>query len=78
MSRHMHTPSWTRDIERYSKEEFQELYGVEICDDGTVFDPVTNKTFPTLADWAIAESEYENMDVGEEYGHGKQVYDDYY
>ena len=76
MNRHAHS-KWHSDYERYTKEEFQELYGVEINEDGTVFDPVTNKTFPSLAEWAIAENEYESMDSSEEYGHGKQAYDDW-
>lgn len=50
------------DIQIYSSEQLIELYGIEINEDGTVFDPAENKTFATIIEWATWIDEQEADD----------------
>jgi hypothetical protein len=68
------------DIRRLSPEELIELYGIDIGENGTVFDPTENQHFATLEQWAeyIAQQEDDNN-----YGtfikrNGKGRFDDEY
>lgn len=68
------------DIRRLPVEELQELYGIEVDYDGTVYDLTEMQEFDTLEDWAtfIADQEQEDnfgtkMKIG-----GRQPFDDEY
>ncbi len=83
MSRHHHIAADTahqvqHDVQHLSHEELNRLYGIEVLDDGSVYDPTYSQHFKTLGDWVAFEAEQDEMDYSEEYGHGKQTYDDYY
>lgn len=83
MSRYYHTVSndvdhILHDYRHLPVDEFKMLYGIEIEEDGTVYDPVLNKEFPSIPDWAKEEAEIEEMETGHEYGHGKETHEDYF
>ena len=40
------------DVKQMSPEDRQEIYGVEVLDNGTVQDHVEGKTFQNIATWA--------------------------
>lgn len=68
------------NVKKMSNEELVNLYGVEISEDGSVFDPTENRKFKDIDEWAmfIAEQEDENN-----YGHldkfaRRNVFDDDY
>lgn len=59
MSRHHYVHSHEADNIHHDrktlpKEEFERLYGIDLNEDGSVYDTVTNMSFTTLEDW-IAE-----------------------
>ena len=65
---------------KLSKEELSDLYGIELHDDGTIFDPVENRKFKSLAAWLDFAEEQEQDD---RYGSfektgGSRYYDDEY
>lgn len=80
MSRnHVHSQGRvTNDLQRLSEEQLLELYGIEIYDDGMVYDPAEDKWFDDLIEWAKYIDDLENE---ENYGSfskigGKQGFDD--
>lgn len=83
MSRHHHVHAHdvahiVNDINRMSSpEEIRMVYGIEVNDDGTVFDPTYNRTFATVTDWADFSVEQDEVDYMEEFGHGKYQYGEY-
>lgn len=50
------------DIDHSNPEELMHLYGIEIYEDGTVFDPVENRKFNTVYEWAEWQSKEEEWD----------------
>lgn len=83
MSRHHHRAAETagtiqHDIQHLPKEEIELMYGIQINEDGTVYDSAYDKVFRTIGEWISFETEFDEMDYSEEFGHGKQLYDDYY
>lgn len=65
---------------KLSTEELYEIYGVELNEDGTVFDTIERKKFKTLAAWMQHAEEQERED---QYGSfektgGRYSYDDEY
>jgi hypothetical protein len=45
-------------------DELHDLYGIEIDEfDGTVFDPVDNKTFKDVIEWSLYLKDQENEDM---------------
>jgi len=83
MSKHHVSDTHSRvlnDVRRLSHEQLVELYGIDIDNDGSVFDPTENQQFDTLEDWARFISE---RDSDDNYGSfvkrgGKHRYDDEY
>lgn len=66
------------DIQFLSKEEIETTYGIQINDDGTVYDSAYDKTFANIGEWIEFETEFDEMDYSDEFGHGKQdYYDDF-
>ena len=60
----------THDYNTMNKIDFENLYGVELIEDGGVYDPVVNKNYDTFGEWAEAQVEEEEED---EYAHPQQV-----
>lgn len=52
-----------RAIQTMSSEEVEQYYGVEINEDGTVFDVCEGKVFDTLVEWALFMDESEDAIV---------------
>ena len=83
MSRHLHhavssdVEHILHDVNHLPKEEISSLYGFEIMEDGTVFDPVANRYFESISVWATFEAEQDEMDYSEHFGHGKQTHEDF-
>lgn len=82
MSRHHHVHAnevthVVNDVRRLSVEEAQITYGIEIHEDGSVFDPTYNRKFTTIGEWAEFSVEQDEMDYAEEFGHSKQTHSDY-
>lgn len=83
MSKHHVSDLQTRvlnDVHRLSPEELADLYGIDIAEDGVVFDPTENQRFDTLEAWADFIARQENDD---NYGafikrNGKSRFDDEY
>ncbi len=66
------------DIQRLSHEELEQLYNIEIDEDGSVFDQTLNSSFETLEEWA---QHIDDQEDDENYGTftkigGRQPYDD--
>lgn len=84
MSRHHHAAVTSdvyhilHQIKHMPKEEAEQLHGITMNDDGSVFDPTFNKKFESLSEWAEWNAEQDEMEFSEAFGHGKQDYDDYY
>lgn len=82
MSKHYnsHSSRVMVDIHTLEVDELQDLYGIEINEDGTVYDLTEFKEFETLADWAnyiVAIEEEENYGTVLKIG-GKLLFDDEY
>lgn len=63
MSRHhvSHTKDrLLRDVQALSAEELKTLYGVEVEEDGRVFDTTENRYFQDLTEWAVYMAEQED------------------
>jgi len=83
MSRHHHIHAHevthvVNDVKNLSRDEVERIYGIEIKEDGSVFDPTYNRSFISIGEWADFSFEQDEMDYTEGFGHGKQTYDDYY
>lgn len=81
MSRHLASDNFGSiqyDIKHLPTEEVERIYGININTDGTVYDAAYDKTFNSLQEWMNFEADLDDMEYSEEYGHGKQEYDDYY
>ncbi len=82
MSRHLHhaissdVEHVLHDINHLSAEEVETLYGIVVEEAGIVFDPVENKRFSSISEWAEFEAELDEMEFSESFGHGKQEYGD--
>lgn len=64
MSKHYnsYTPdSVTRAIIHMSIEEIAEHYGIEIAEDGRVYDPMDNRRFDSVTEWALYMDEVEQQ-----------------
>ena len=71
---------YLRDVKAMSKEELINLYGIDIEDDGRVFDSTENRYFDSLTAWAIYMAEQENDDMYGSFtkiGHKGRFDDDY-
>lgn len=83
MSRHHHIHASevshvVNDITSMSAAEAKVVYGIEIRDDGSVYDPTYSREFETVGQWADFSFEQDEMEYTEEFGHGKQAHGDYY
>lgn len=83
MSRHHHAAVETaetilHDYKHLSPSEFANQYGLELRSDGSVYDVAYGQKFSSLNDWIEFEVEQEEMSYSEDYGHGKQTYEDFF
>ncbi len=83
MSRHHHVHASevthvVNDVRALPKEDAERIYGIELREGGTVFDPTYNREFASIGEWADFSYEQDEMEYGEEFGHGRQTHDDYY
>lgn len=72
------------DIEHLTAQELTKLYGIEFFEDpdskiGRVFDPVSQKEFPSLLDWSAAQAEEDEWsdlsnDADNLYGYDEEYY----
>jgi hypothetical protein len=65
MSKHQIIHSQSRvlkDVAALPPQDLIQLYGIEIAEDGTVYDPTENQKFKSLAEWAefVAVTDDEN------------------
>ncbi len=58
------------EISRLSKEDVKSIYGIDMLEDGKVFDPTYDKTFDTVGEWAAFNVEQDDVEY-EEHFHGK-------
>lgn len=80
--RHHSNPLYTimGDVMTMTEAELEELYGIEISEDGSVYDLAEFKEFKTVTDWARYMDSLEDDDNYSSFtkiGH-KQSYDDDY
>lgn len=75
---HAHT-SVVFDIQTKSVEELEQLYDIEIGEDGSVYDPCEMREFESLAAWAI-DLEQQEKTAGRSFEKrsGKHAFDDEY
>lgn len=80
MSKHQVQPQTNvlHDIECMSDEELQDKYGIEIYEDGVVYDPFEEAEFDDITEWANYTADLEEDD---NYAqpikiNGKQRFDD--
>lgn len=70
----------TINVLKLSVEELQETFGIEVDEDGTVYDPVEDRSFATIIAWKYFtdQQEQDEMRGGKEYFGGRYGYDDEY
>ena len=66
----------TINVFKLSAAELYDLYGVELDDDGSVYDPVENKEFSSVATWKAYIDEQEGGGSHIEKFGGRYSYDD--
>lgn len=81
MSKHYssYTPdSVTRAIKTMSIEEIADQYGIEISDDGTIYDPMDQRQFDSIVEWALYMDEVEQqaMFAASYHGNTRYAFDD--
>ncbi len=60
------------DINHMSREDAERMYGIEFKEDGRVFDPMYNRGFKTLAEWAEFNIEQDEFEYAEDINHHKE------
>lgn len=68
------------DVRTLPPQELTELYGIEISDDGSVFDPTENRRFEDVAEWAqyiASQDDDDNYSSFSKIG-GRHAFDDEY
>lgn len=64
------------NIFKMDSDELYDAYGIELDEDGTVYDPVEDKEFTSLATWkAYADQQEQGATKFEKFG-GRWGYDD--
>lgn len=77
MSKHNHSAiaqeitHTIHEINRLSKDEVYDIYGIELLEDGRVFDPTYNKTFESVSEWAEFNIEQDEIEYEEHFHTGK-------
>lgn len=71
-----HHSSVLFDVQIKTFDELEELYGIEVYEDGSVYDPCEDRDFDTLSEWAKFVDEQEKADNAAFEKRGKQSYYD--
>lgn len=58
------------EVNRLSKDEVKTLYGIELLDNGKVYDSTYGKTFKSVSEWAVFNIEQDGVQY-EEHFYGK-------
>lgn len=67
-----------RNFTNMEISEFEALYGVEVMEDNSIFDPIENRTFISSADFAKWFVDQDEVEFGQQLTKGgKQYLDDY-
>lgn len=64
------------DVKGRSTEEIEAMFGIQLNDDGTVYDPTYHQYFKSIADWAWFSAEQDEMELSETF-HAKGQYEDF-
>lgn len=59
-----------RQFASMSASDFENQHGVEFMDDGEVYDPVYNRSFASVKEWAEFSIEMDEMETGEHFKYG--------
>ncbi len=71
-----HTVSYViNEINHLPDDEIKRLYGIDLFEDGKVFDPTYNREFVSIGDWAVFSTEQDAVEYEERF-YGKE-YEDY-
>ena len=73
MSRHS---TFEFDIQVRTEEELHEMYGIDIQEDGSVYDPCEDKHFDSLAAWADYMERVNDDTASFQKMHGRYDYDE--
>lgn len=76
-----HSPqSVVRVIKTMTLEEIEAQYGVQIDEDGSVWDPLDMREFHTVTEWALYMDEVneQEMEASMYKGHSRYAFDDEY
>ena len=57
-----------KDVNALSSDEVEQIYGIALSEDGTVFDPTYNRNFVSVSDWAEFSVQQDEVDYSEEFG----------
>jgi len=67
-----HTVSYIiNEINNLSDDEIKRLYGIDLLEDGKVFDPTYNREFLSVGEWAVFSAEQDAVEY-EEHFYGKE------
>jgi len=55
------------EVNRLTLEEVKIVFGIEILEEGKVFDPVYDKTFESVSEWAAFNIEQDDMEYEEHF-----------
>ena len=73
MSKHHHSTTAHEiayiitQVKTLSEEEVQSLYGIELLEDGKVFDPTYNQEFPSVGEWVAFNVEQDGVEYEEHF-----------
>jgi hypothetical protein len=70
---HVHAHEVThlvQEVNKMSIAEAEQAYGIQISEDGTVYDPTYVRTFVTVSEWAEFSFEQDEVDYSEDFGTG--------
>ena len=55
------------EVNRLSEEEVRSLYGIELLEDGKVFDPTYDQEFVSVGEWAAFNVEQDDVEYEEHF-----------
>mgnify|MGYP000156021393 CR=1 FL=1 len=64
-----------RQVSTLPKEEIEILYGIELLENGKVFDPTYNQEFGSVGEWAAFSVNEDNTEYSEHFSYDDGEYD---
>lgn len=55
------------EVNKLSEEEVRSLYGIDLLEDGKVFDPMYDQVFPSVGEWAEFNVEQDDIEYEERF-----------